>query len=283
MNRFMRGLAVIGTALLLAACDRVPNGYVGVQVQLYGEDKGVAENVKSPGRHWSGPNTEMYLFPTFTVSDRYEGEQQISFAAAGGITVKAPIGTAYHIERDKVPVVFQKYRKGADEISDIYLRNMIRDGFNRIGVRYSVEDLQGEGKQRMIDEVLKEVKEEAYRVGGITVEDINYLGDLAYPPQVIASINAKIQATQNAMQVENELRKTQAEGAKRVADAKANEEVAQSEARAQIYRAQAAQNNPMLFKLREIEMQEKWIEKWDGKMPVTQLGSDSNMLFNVDK
>lgn len=264
----------------LSGCDAVPSGYVGVQVNKYGDSKGVQDLVRSPGKYWSGPNTDMYLFPTFTITDKYTDGQSITFQAAGGISITVDIGVNYHIAKEDVPVVFQKYRRGADEISDTFLRLMIRDEMNRTGIKYEPESLQGPGKQKMLDEVIANVRKDAKAVG-ITVEDINYISDLRFPDSIRAAINAKIQATQEAMKVENELRRTQAENAKRVADAEAQVKVAKAEAEAAALKAQAAQQNSALIRLRELEIQEQWIKKWDGKQPQWVSGSGTQPMITI--
>lgn len=91
---FLSILSVIICAVFLSACgDRVPAGHVGIKVDKYGDDRGVQAEVLKPGRYWTGPNTEVFAFPTFTQTDKWQAksgdgdhvDQSITFQAAGGV------------------------------------------------------------------------------------------------------------------------------------------------------------------------------------------------------
>jgi regulator of protease activity HflC (stomatin/prohibitin superfamily) len=240
----------------LAACAKVESGHVGVKVNLYGDDRGVSQEVLGPGRYLVGWNTQIFEYPTYTYTDKWtkdphEGSpvnQEIAFQAAGGITVSTDLAIAFHINATDVPKVFQKYRRGVDEISDTFLRNMVRDEMNRLGIGYDAESLLGSGKQKLLADVTKAVQARAEEIG-IQVESLSYLSELRFPPQVTASINAKIQATQDAMTVENEVRKTKAEAEKQVVKADAQVRVAQAEAQAIEERGKAYRDNPQVLQL----------------------------------
>ena len=70
---------------------------------------------------------------------------------------------------------------------------------------------------------------------------------------------------QEAQRVENEIKKTEAE-AKKILIA------AEAEKKANELRTQA---------LTPAILQQMWIEKWDGKLPVTMAGNESRMLLNL--
>ena len=72
---------------------------------------------------------------------------------------------------------------------------------------------------------------------------------------------------QDAQRVENEVAKTKAEAEKVLIAARAEKE-------ANELRTQA---------LTPAVLQKMWIEKWDGKLPVTMAGGDSKLLLNLPK
>ena len=117
----------------LAACSTVPAGHVGVKVYLLGGSKGVDSEELGVGRYWIGMNEELYLFPTFMqnyvwTKEETEGsptDESLSFQTADGMTANADIGISYSIDPTKVTAIFQKYRRGVDEITDTFLRNMV--------------------------------------------------------------------------------------------------------------------------------------------------------------
>lgn len=122
---------VILSVLALAACSKVPAGNVGVMFDLYGGDKGVTGQVVGPGKYWLGWNEEIYLFPTFTQSYTWaqtkNENESITFQDKEGIALNADFGISYAIQAESADDVFQKYRKGVDELTDVVLRNMVRE------------------------------------------------------------------------------------------------------------------------------------------------------------
>lgn len=273
MKRIFSIIAVLFLLSGLAACDRVPSGHVGVKVEKYGDSRGVNTQVLTPGTYFNGPNVDVFLFPLFTQTDKWQKssdkdspDQSITFQAAGGVSVNADIGISYHIEQSDVPAVFQKYRRGIEEISDSFIRNMVRDELNNRGIAFDVEALQAAGKQKLLADVEAEVQKQA-KLNGITVESLSYLSDLRFPPAVVNAINAKIQATQEAMKVENEVRRTKAEAEKQIVTAQAQVQVAEAEAKAIEARGRALQANSNVLQLRALEIQAEAVKKWNGQLP----------------
>jgi regulator of protease activity HflC (stomatin/prohibitin superfamily) len=273
--------------VLMAACSKVPAGNVGVKFDLYGGDKGVQTQELPPGRYYIGWNEELYTFPTFTQTYNWtasstEGsrnDESLTFGTIEGLSVNADVGITYHIAPDKVTKLFQKYRKGVDEITDIYLRNMVRDSLVKEASSIGVESVYGRGKADLIDAVQKDVAAQVNDIG-IVIEKVYWIGNLRLPDNVTKAINSKIQATQMAEQRTNEVKQAEAEAQKEVAvangQAASKLALATAEAKAITLRGDALRNNPGVAQL-------NWIEKWDGKLPQTQLGSGTNTLVELPK
>lgn len=276
MKRMMK-LTLSLCAVLLASCSKVPAGNVGVKFQMYGDDKGALKELP-PGRYWVGWGYEMYTFPTFTqtytftrsVAEGRAADESISFQTAQGLTVNADVGITYHIDPAKVTLIFQKYRKGIDEITDVYLRNMIRDALVKEASGLDIESVYGRGKANLIDAVQKDVSDEVSGVG-IEVEKIYWIGELRLPENVVQSINAKIQATQMAEQRQNEVAQARAEAEKVEAEAQGRAQaqitIAEADAKAIELKGQALRSNPNIIQMSAIE-------KWDGRLP-TYAGSSA--------
>lgn len=273
--------------LLLAACSKVPAGNVGVKFNLYGSDKGVQMQELQPGRYWIGWNEELYTFPTFTQTHNWtvsndEGnhaDESLTFGTVEGLSVNADVGITYHIAPDKVTTLFQKYRKGVDEITDVYLRNMVRDSLVKEASSIGVEAVYGRGKADLIDSVQKDVAKQVADIG-IVIEKVYWIGNLRLPDNVTKSINAKIQATQMAEQRKNEVAQAQAEAQKEVAvaqgQAAAKLALAEADAKAIALRGEAVRNNPGVAELNAIE-------KWDGKLPVYEIGGGATPFISIPK
>ena len=250
----------------LVGCSKVPAGNVGVKVYLLGGAKGVDTQELTPGRYWIGVNEELYLFPTFTqnytwTKNTHEGnavDESISFQTVEGLSVNSDVGISYSVDPAKVSMLYQKYRKGIDEITDTYLRNMVRDALVTAASTKPIESVYGSGKAELIADVEKRVREQVDPVG-IKLERLYWAGDFRLPQTVTDSINAKIKATQMAQQRQNEVAQAEAEAAKTIAQAK-------GEAESIRIRGEALRENPRLVELTAIE-------RWDGKLPTVSGGN----------
>lgn len=255
-KKFITLLGAASIAMSLTGCDNVPAGYVGVQVERYGDDRGVNVNVLNPGRHYSGLNIDMYLFPTFTQTNVWDkagdADESFTFQSIEGMSLNADVGISYYIKKENASTVFQKYRKGVDEITNTVLRTKVQDALNKVSSTMQVESLYGAGKVELQSNVEKIVKATAAK-DGITVDNVYFVGNIRLPEQVMRSVNAKIAATQIAQQKENELRAAEADAAKAIA-------IAKGEAEAVEIKARALRENPQV-------LQQMAIEKWDGKLP----------------
>lgn len=264
-------LVALFVAANLAGCSRVPAGNVGVKVNMLGGSKGVDYQVVKPGLYWMGPNTELFLFPTFTqnyvwTADLREGSptnEELTFQTVEGLSVAADVGISYHIDKTMVGPVFEKYRKGVDEITDVFLRNMVRDAFVSVSSTQEIETVYGRGKSEMLTSVEEIVRNQCAPLG-IIVEKIYLVGDLRLPPQIVEALNSKIAATQRAQQRENEVREAEAQGQKEVALATAQLEIA---------KLQAEANTILNKSLSPTLVSYKTVEKWNGILPTTTGGA----------
>lgn len=266
----------------VAACSTVPAGHVGVKVFLLGGDKGVDSEELGVGRYWIGPNEQLYIFPTFMqnyvwTKDPTEGspnDESISFQTADGMTANADVGISYSIDPSKVTTIFQTYRRGVDEITDTFLRNMVRDAIVKEASTKPIEYVYGAGKAELMASVQKDVMDQVGAIG-IKIDKIYWIGEIRLPQTVIDSINAKNAATQMAQQRQNEVAQATAESQKKVAEAKGDADSILLKAQAQ------AQANKILAQSLTPEfVQYEALQKWDGKLP-TMTGSNAIPFVDV--
>lgn len=290
MRKILIGTAAVA-AILLTGCSKVTAGHVGVKVHLLGASSGVDSEELGPGRYWIGINEELYLFPTFTQNYTWTskpiagdfglelGDESLDFQTIEGLKVNADVGISYHINPAKVTDVFQKYRKGVDEITDVYLRNMVRDALVEVASDLPIESVYGAGKTALMDEVQQLVMEQVSPIG-IEVEKVYWIGELRLPQTVVNSINAKIEATQIAQQRQNEIVTAQAEAQKQVEQAKGQAEAqltrARAEAEALQLRGDALRRNPEIIQLNAVE-------KWNGTLPTFMGGEQAVPFIQVQK
>lgn len=290
-------IAMLCLGILNTGCSKVEAGHVGVKVYLLGGKKGVDNEILGVGRYWIGWNEELYLFPTFQQTivwtkgstEGSTGDDSFTFQTREGLSVNADVGLSYTINPDKVATLFQRYRKGVDEITRVYLRSVIRDALVQAASTCGVESIYGDGKSELIAAVKKSVSEKMEPVG-IIIDYISFVGDLRLPQNVIQSINAKIEATQRAQQRENELREAEAQAKKNVAEARGKADAlaaqADGEARAKILQAegeakavsimadaQARANKLLASSITPELVQYNTVTQWDGKLPQVSGGA----------
>lgn len=271
MKKVLLTLIIATIALMATACTRVPPGEVGVKVYLNGGSKGVDQEVLGAGRYWIGFNEDLYLFPIFQqnyvwTKDSAEGsptDESITFQTSDGMSMGADIGITYNIPPENVGKVFQKYRKGVNELTDVVLRNMVRDAFVKYASAYTAEEAYSTKKSALLDSVKTRVIANAGK-DGVVVNDIYYIGSMTLPKQILDALNNKIKAIQDAQRIENEVRSAKAEAEKAVAVAEGQALAMEAVARGN--RALAASITPTLIEL-------KRIEKWNGQLPQVQGGS----------
>jgi regulator of protease activity HflC (stomatin/prohibitin superfamily) len=262
---------VLLSLLTLTACSKVPAGHVGIKFYLLGGAKGADTEELGAGRYWIGWNEELFLFPTFTQNHTWTREpidgdttdESITFQTDQGLSVNADVGISYTVDPTKVTMLFQKYRKGIDEITDVYLRNMVRDALVTSASTRQIETVYGAGKAELLADVERRVRDQVEPLG-IKVERLYWAGDFRLPATVTAAIDAKIKATQFAQQRANEVAAAKAEADKAVEEARGVAEStllkAKAEAEAIRVKGEALRENPRLVELSAIE-------KWDGKLP----------------
>lgn len=269
-----RNIALIGVAAAtMVACGRVPHGHEGVKVNLYGNDRGVQAEELGVGWVWVGPGHELYQFPTFTqnvvwTQSKTEGsknDDSFTFQDRDGLELSADIGISYFVEPGKSAELFQKYRRGIDEITSVFLRNMVRDALVEYTADMSAEEVYSTRKVELINRVEESVRQQVVEFG-LNIEKIYLVGSIRLPTAVIDSINAKIQATQIAQQRENEVATATAEANKQIEAARGRAESVRIEAEQRAaaieVEGEALRRNPEILKLRQIE-------QWNGIYPTT--------------
>ncbi|MFZ7121763.1 MAG: SPFH domain-containing protein [Eubacteriaceae bacterium] len=280
MKKLKLMLILLVSVISFTSCSKVPAGNVGVKFYLLGGDKGVDSEELSPGRYWIGVNEELYIFPTFTqnyvwTADEEEGsenDESFNFQDVQGLELNADIGITYKINPTKVNTIFEKYKRGINEITDTYLRNMVRDALVKRTSTLDVEYIYGKGRAKLIEDVTLDVKELCDPIG-IEIEKIYWIGRIKLPQTVKEAIDAKIKATQIAQQRENELREAEAKAKKTIAEAdgRAKSILLEAEAQAQANRLLNASLTPTLVEYEKIQ-------RWDGKLPQV---TGSNALINL--
>src|SRR5579863_7312189 len=263
-----------------SGCTKVEPGWAGIRVKLYGTQRGVQDFPVITGRVWYNPWTEeIYQFPTYmqnviwSASTHEGGPFDDSFTANSqeGVPFNFDVGVSYQIDAAMVPHIFLKFRENAATLTNIYVRNQVRDFFSIEASKVAIMQIVGPGKQLLLDHVLGDLRQ---KLGpdGIRFDNISIIGKMRMPPQVEDSINAVIEATQRAIEAQNKVAQSKAEADQRVAEANG---IAQSTMiRA---KAQTDANQLLNSSLTPMLIQYEALQKWNGTLP--QVTGSGGMPF----
>jgi len=271
------GLVVIAGFALSGCTARVGNGEVGVRYHTCGSDRGVEDAVLGMGYYLTGWCTDIENFSTFAQTRNWTNAngEAIHFADRDGLAITAEMGITYAVDPQKAPYLYKRYRRGIDEITDVFVHNMIKDTIIREASQLSISEIMGPKKPALLNAVQKDIIERV-NPQGIIVQNVYWVGALDVPESVRNSVNSKIVATQRAQQIENEVAQTKAEAEKAVAEAegKAKARMAQATAEADANKLIGASITPTLVEYMKIN-------KWHGDVPRIMAGS-SGTSFLLD-
>jgi len=239
-------LLTILSLLTLVSCTRIDAGSEGVKVKLYGSDKGVQDVSLVTGRVWFNPLTEsVYEFPTYVQTYDYPS---FTVNAKDGSIFNVDPTLSFRVTEGNSPAIFKKYRKELSEITETTLFNYIRDAFRIEFNKFSTDSIIS-NREKFENSVQESISKTLVKEG-FELEQMT--SGIAYPTSITDAINLKNKAVQEAIQVENELRVTEARAKKLLVQAS----------------AEAKANEIKQRTLTPLLIQQQFIEKWDGKTPI---------------
>lgn len=261
VKRILVGVvAVLLLVVLVNSCERIDAGHVGVKVNLYGDNKGVSDVTEVTGMVFYNPVTHnIYEFPTFIQHKEYTGDNSFIVNSKDGSEFHVSPIINYSVQREKVPTIFSKYRRSLEQIEEGFLKTAVFDAFRLATNKYTADELIGNRQQYEIE--VRRILETQLLKEGFTIQQ--FTSNLVYPETFKKAIEAKNNAVQAALRAENEVKTAEAQAKIKVATAEGNAKAMLTSAKAEAEANQLKQRTltPML-------LQQQWIEKWDGKLPV---------------
>jgi regulator of protease activity HflC (stomatin/prohibitin superfamily) len=255
--------SIVGLFLLVflfKSCERIDAGHVGVKVNLYGDNKGVDDVVEVTGMVFYNPITHnIYEFPTFIQHKEYTGDNSFVVNSKDGSEFHVSPIVNYSVKREKVPTIFSKYRRSLEQIEEGFLKTAVYDAFRLATNKYTADELISNRAQFEIE--VRRLLEGQLSNEGFVVNQ--FTSNLIYPESFKNAINAKNNAVQAALMAENKVKQAEAEAKIKVATAEGNAQAMLTNAR-----AEAESNRLKQATLTSLLLQQLWIERWDGKLPV---------------
>ena len=268
--------SVVGFFLLITlffSCERIDAGHVGVKVNLYGDNKGVDNVTEVTGMVFYNPFTHsIYEFPTFVQHKEYTGDNSFIVNSKDGSEFHVSPIINYSVQREKVPSIFSKYRRDLGSIEEGFLKTAVFDAFRLATNKYTADELIGNRQQYEIE--VRRILESQLLREGFTIAQ--FTSNLVYPETFKKAIEAKNNAVQAALRVENEVKTAEAQAKIKIATAEGNAKAMLTSAK-----AEAEANSLKQKTLTQMLLQQQWIERWNGKLPETMLGSGQNIMLGI--
>lgn len=256
---------------------KVDPGYAGV---IYSMDGGIENETLSQGFHVVAPWKKVIEYPVSTETVYYtknnDGieklDNSINVNTKDGKQVNVSVTYAYHMDEVQLPSVFEKFRGQKSEVIEAgYMKNEMYQAINEVTSQYSLMELVGD-KRPQINEAILDKFRSSLEPYGIVIETFN-LSDVVPDEQTKEAIQAVVNA-QNALEkakVEKEQAEVDAEKARVAAKGKADAELIEAE-------GTAAANAKLQESLTPLIVEQRKLDKWDGKLPGIVTG-DSNLLI----
>lgn len=183
-------------------------------------------------------------------------------------SVTAEVAVIFSVDKVDVKEVYRNYRDVAT-LQARALQPVIEEAFKAAASVHTAEQLITQ--RATVREKLFANLREKLQPHYVTVKDVN-ITNFAFSPGFTNAVEAKVTAEQQAKKAEHDLARIKTEGEQRVATAKAEAEAIKAQAEA--INKQGGSEYVQL----------KWIEKWNGQLPTTQMGNGGAIpMINLQK
>ena len=262
--------------------EQIPAGHKG---KIMGKS-GFQPEIYPPSKVWvdtTFTTTPEKLFLVQTTTSKYN--EPIKVLLKDKLTLKAEVvfrgrinGSDEVINRIFNDLTMDDNVVTTAEVYHVYGKMVILNTAREVISKYNVDEVN-QNYQRITVELYKALEP---KLKGLPIEisDVT-IGNLEYPKIVTTAIE---HAKERRMAIEKE----QAELEIRLTKVKGREEIAKAEYRIKMLEAkQIADYNEMiskgitkdLIRLKELEMEKIKLERWNGVLPTTTVGSNTPMIF----
>lgn len=281
-------LLVLLLVLSVGCTTRIGPGMVGIEVDQSGSQRGVQDFTLKTGRVWYNPySTSIIEYPTYMQSvvwsaNKQEGnpvDESITFTTKDSMIVSADFNVSYTLVESKVPDFYVKFR--SDDLkgfSDGFMHNQARDCVNNIAGKFDIEQIMGDNADFIANS--RKCLQDTMMLFGVKLEQFGLIGAPRPPDNVKESINMKVQATQLALQKQNEVAQAQADAKSRVAvaDGDAQAMISRAKGEAEANRIKSSSIDDKLVSWYRLTNEHDMIWHWDGHRPQIEAGASGMLL-----
>lgn len=263
------GIMVVLVALgLLISIERIPNGYVGV---VYSMNGGVQDEILTQGWHLVAPTKKVKEFTIANEQlvlskdkrDGSEKNESFKVSTSDDASIAISFQMSYRFIQEDVVQTYKNFR-GLDgsDIVEGRIKTVLKSKVSEITTNYSMMNIYSGNRSEINNKLTDYLNKEFSKKYGIEVLDASII-DVHPDKDLKKAIDNRVKALQKKQQ------------------AKAEQDTARVEAETKIIKAEAeAKANKIISdSLSEKNLNQQWIEKWDGKLP--QVSGSSKMMYNL--
>ena len=252
--------AIFAIITLFNSFKTIPTGYVGVKTQ-FGK---VQETMLNEGMNTKVP----YIEKIVLIDCRTQKCEYVMEASSKDLQKITNIKIALNYNVDKTKAN-QLYKEVGVDFKSIIIEPTIFESVKQAMSQYTGEQLITE-RSSVSNDIVK-LLEERLSHKGIVVTALN-ITDLNFSAEFDAAIEKKQITEQQTQQAKYELEKAKVENEKKIENAKAE---------AEVMALQNAQITEQTLRLKELEIKEEFVEKWNGNMPTTMLNDNIMSMISV--
>lgn len=244
----LSAIILIMVITFFSSITTVPTGYVGVKTK-FGQ---VQQTMIQEGLNFKTPFVEKIV----RIDCRIQKCEYTMEASSKDLQKISNIKIAvnYNVDKAKANELYQEI---GEDFKGVIVEPAIYESVKQGMSRYTAEELVT--KRSEVANIIMELLVDKLETKGIKITALNII-DLSFSKEFDDAIEKKQITEQQTQQAKNELEKAKIENEKKIENAKAE---------AEVMKQQNQQITDKTLKLKELEVQEKMIEKWNGTLPTT--------------
>ena len=249
---------ILAVIILIASITTVPTGYIGIKTR-FGQ---VQDDMIQEGFNFKAPFIEK-IVKIDCRTQKYEVTTEASSKDLQKVS-NIKIVVNYNVDKSKAN---QLYKNVGINYQTVLIEPAILESIKQGMSQYTAEQLIT--KRSEVADVIMNLLKEKLEQKGVFVTALN-ITDLSFSKEFDKAVEDKQIVEQETQKAQYELEKAKVENEKKIENAKAD---------AEVMKQQNKEITDEYLKLKELEVQQKIVEKWNGQLPTTT--SDTIPFLNI--
>ena len=252
------GIIIIGIIIFFSSITTVPTGFVGIKTR-FGQ---VQQEMIQEGFNFKTPFIEKIV----KIDCRTQKFKVTTEASSKDLQKVSNIKIVvnYNVDKSKANSI---YKEVGVDYQTILIQPAILESIKQGMSQYTAEELIT--KRSEVANIIMSLLKEKLEQKGVLITALN-ITDLSFSKEFDKAVEDKQIVEQETQKAQYELEKAKVENEKKIENAKAD---------AEVMKQQNKEITDEYLKLKELEVQQKIIKKWDGKLPTTT--TDSIPFLNI--